>query len=358
MSELSDQVILTLAYIFRTTAHDLNNHCLYLSFKWSSEQLVGIKPITNTNNTTNLTLFIQNLKTLNDKNTNITNYNEQNDVILLIQSLFQQCEYQRCYHILKKNNLKTLLSRFLTYFSLYLSGEKVKNDQLLQYTSNNNIYDKPHNSKTTTAAIPPTGDRDSIGANGNSNNIKIAKNPFLIDIFNELYPLFQKQMQNVLYTTDSNNDDNTNNNTTNTNTTTSSVPVADGYIVFLLAIVMRDMIKQGTILPLSLICKDTPTSPLLYTPSVPPTFPIKNSGTGTGAGTTDPLIQLYREDLMKCVMSSAYGAGTKSQNYDQSSLLYPSVYTVFLCALRLNPLNWLVLALYVYVFYLYCLVYD
>ena len=321
MTELSDQVILTLSYIFRTTAHDLNNHCLYLSFKWTSEQLVGIKPITNTNNTANISTFIQNTKALNDKNTSVTLYNEQNDVILLIQSLFQQCEYQRCYHILKKNNIKTLLGRFLTYYSLYLSGDKVKNDQLLQYTTTNNIYDKPHNSKTTTA-IPPTGDRDSIGANGNNNSNKnIAKNPFLIDIFNELYPLFQKQMHSILFTTANQNNDENNNNT-NTNNTTSTVPVADGYIVFLLAIVMRDMIKQGTSLPISLICKDTP--------SLPPTFPANNSGT------IDLLIQLYREDLMKYVMPSAYVAGDKSH----SGLLYPSVYTVFLCALRLNPLNW------------------
>ena len=327
MSELTDQVILSLAYIFRTTAHDLNNHCLYLSFKWTSEQLVGIKPITNTNNTANLSTFIQNIKAFNDKNTIYTNCNEQNDIILLIQSLFQQCEYQRCYHILKKNNIKSLLGRFLTYYSLYLSGEKVKNDQLLQYTNNNNIYDKPHNSKTTTAsaAIPPTGDRDSIGANNSNNTTNIAKNPFLIDIFNELYPLFQKQMQNILFTSTNNNENNNNTNTSTTNTISTAL-VADGYIVFLLAIVMRDMIKQGTTLPLSLICKDTPT--------LPPTFQAKNSGTVTGA--IDPLIQLYREDLMKYVMPSAYVAGDKSH----SGLLYPSVYTVFLCALRLNPLNW------------------
>ena len=167
----------------------------------------------------------------------------------------------------------------------------------------------------------------------------------MIDIFNELYPLFQKQMHSILYTTANQNNDENNNNT-NTNNTTSTVPVADGYIVFLLAIVMRDMIKQGTTLLLSLICKDTPT--------LPPTFQAINSGTVTGA--IDPLIQLYREDLMKCVMSSAYVANDKSH----SNLLYPSVYTVFLCALRLNPLNWFVYALYVftlYVWYSYMIVY-
>lgn len=108
---------------------ELNIRSLKISSKWASEQLLGIKNDFNIQNEEiNIKLYSNHL---------FVNIQEK-DMIHFSNLLISSGEYQRCAHLLRQKLEQGIIyseiSLFLLVYSLYLAGEKIK-DQNIAETS-------------------------------------------------------------------------------------------------------------------------------------------------------------------------------------------------------------------------------
>ena len=136
--------------------HDLNIRGLRLSAKWSSEQLAGLPRDYKSMQSTPIRTA-----TICDESISNLEYSS----ILLANTLILNGEYQRCAHLLRIRNGNTTslpssrLGKFLSLYSLYMAGEKIK-EQLISES--------------------PDSKSES------------AKNPFLSEVVKDLLPLYAK----------------------------------------------------------------------------------------------------------------------------------------------------------------------
>lgn len=111
----------------RLSIEELNIRNLKISSKWLLEHLIGIK-----NNEINQ--LKDNLILLNS-NEILIELNEK-DLIYFSNILISSSEYQRCANLLKQKYENELInsniSLFLLVYSLYLAGEKIKDQNLAE----------------------------------------------------------------------------------------------------------------------------------------------------------------------------------------------------------------------------------
>lgn len=100
---------------------DMSARCLHLSAKWASEQLLGMKSLpSNHDNFVEVPLHaVSDMVPANERS-----------VIRMANLLISTGEFQRCAHILRSRRAEKLLTSklgtFLMAYSLYMAGEKLK----------------------------------------------------------------------------------------------------------------------------------------------------------------------------------------------------------------------------------------
>jgi len=194
---------------------------------------------------------------------------KEKDYILLGQSLVLNGEYLRCAHMLRKqdtgsastlqlghtNTMKvsSALGVFLATYSLYMAGEKLKDQELVEREGKENRELAQANAANANN-VPPGAANKTKKAEAQKLQ---AKNPFLADIFRDLYPIYAASVTSPKNTnnaatanynsTSSANRDVRNNDRTSTQTTLSCQ--MDSFLLYMLAITVRDLhAQQGGVL--------------------------------------------------------------------------------------------------------------
>ena len=305
-SDRNIEVVENIAKLLRISATELSKRGLHLAAKWSCEQLIGIRVADDEHHA--------NYDHSNDSIASglVCKNQIESDMTLFAQALVTQGEYQRCAHLMRKNsnNIKTNLSLFISSYALYMAGEKLKSQQKLE---SNNHPIKSLSSISNDKSI------DSGASYGKV--LVVPKNPFLKDLFDELKPHFNQFYQQIhisqQLSINSNNKVYTNNKTQNDFSTKISLAM-DGYHVFLFAVVVRDLVRQGggSADMIDLALKNT----------------LLSCGHFTTANTNDDYtkIQTYLRSQCKSILNDT----------DTTEISFPSVYTLFLYSLHLNPWNW------------------
>lgn len=167
---------------------DMSIRGLKMSAKWSSEQLLGMQDEVGDDADIDQIEFNSVLIPSSEKN-----------LIHYANLLIVNGEYQRCAHVLRgkrlSNQINSNIGTFLTYYSLYMAGEKMKELSISEGSQN----------KTST--------KDS-----NKGNRDVHFNPFLNDIFKDLLPAYQNKEM-------------------------------DAHLLYLFGIVVREVNRQGIPLP-------------------------------------------------------------------------------------------------------------
>ena len=228
---------------FQNVTQNSLYRCQSKSAKWASENLLGIN-IENDESEIPIIPMIQ---------VPINEYNH----ILFSQSLINNNEYQRCSNYLLNNGnprVKSSIGLFLAYYSLYMAGEKMK-DQHIQES-----------------IVLNTPSLKTVKPNQSNLSNNTSKNPFL----NEIYKVLS-----FLYI----------NNST----------IMDGYLIYIFAIVSRDLIKQN------------------------------------GSNNNQSVLQTELYDQLLGPISNS---NTNSNINSNTNKKIPEVYDLFLESLRLEPGNW------------------
>jgi Anaphase promoting complex subunit 8 / Cdc23 len=238
----------------RLAVRKLDARGLQLASKWACEQLVGMdsdETLVSDSSGYSFSQF--------DSNDNEIVSEKEQDLLLFARSLLTNGEYQRCAHLLRRSTkgsicseidsrdsrhpnsisvttkamsklltngaVKSKLGLFLSVYSMYMAGEKLK--EQLQATDNVNdgaIFPGMVSSGGAVNEKQSNGEgqsSDAKSAKVASANLKnanfdgdIKKNPFLNEIFAELSPLYRDKHM-------------------------------DGFLLYLFAVVVRDLVKQG-----------------------------------------------------------------------------------------------------------------
>jgi anaphase-promoting complex subunit 8 len=218
----------------RLAVRNLDAHGLQLSSKWASEQLVGM----DLDNDTDEISF-------NENTSNIPP--QEYDLLLFAKNLLNNGEYQRCAHLLRRKPIRkdcngdskkgttssipasasekgvvsSTLGLFLSAYSMYMAGEKL-NEQ--QQTSDNinsgNLFPGMIGSTATTDKQSSSEGQNKVKPKINEKALgydrEYKKNPFLNELFIELDLLYKEEKM-------------------------------DGFLLYLFAIVVRDLVKQGQV---------------------------------------------------------------------------------------------------------------
>lgn len=269
---------------------------LQLSSKWACEQLVGM-------DTEQSTQFMNMSSTsLQHGSDNVPS--KELELLLFGRCLITNGEYQRCAHLLRRssNNIsvdmnvdsnssssaarnsklhfnsavKSDLGLFLSVYSLYMAGEKLKEQQQATSSGTSGAMFPGINVSSSSDTISSSDGTDQKSGKSSTTNLKNftddrdnKKNPFLNEVFAELEPLY---MENQM----------------------------DGFLLYLFAVVVRDLVKQGQL-----------------------------QGQGGSCG-----LSLYPKN--DCEESSKYINGIRQDN----GLL--SAYMLFVKSLQAYPWNWYV----------------
>ena len=217
----------------RSAIHELNLRGLLISAKWSSEQLVGM---TNEGDdegaADNHDHDVDNNSTPSMKLTK-----RENDMLLLGVSLLQNGEFHRCAHLMRsQSNSKTgsrllmhsgALAQSIACYSLYMAGEKVR-EQSIAERDGSSAADRAGSAKANQAR--KTGKDNKNGPIANPFHQSSKKNPFLNEVFRELYPIYSAYVQQLDVASDPSD--------------TCHV-VMDGYLMFLFGVVVKRLRAQG-----------------------------------------------------------------------------------------------------------------
>ena len=230
--------------LLRLAVQKLDARGLQLASKWACEQLVGI-------DADHLSLLI-NMSSTSLQQSSDDVPSEELDLLLFARCLITNGEYQRCAHLLRckpKNAstdvnivlnscsrttinpkllagsaVKSDLGLFLSVYSLYMAGEKLKEQQQTTASSNSGaIFPGMNLSSASEIILKADGDQKSGKVSStNKKNFSDAddsdnkKNPFLNELFAELEPLYREDRM-------------------------------DGFLLYLFAVIIRDIVKQGQI---------------------------------------------------------------------------------------------------------------
>ena len=240
----------------RLAVRKLDARGLQLASKWACEQLVGMDSDESLGSDSRGYAISQ-----QDSNDNEIVSEKEQDLLLFARSLLTNGEYQRCAHLLRRSTkgnivneidsrdsrhpnsisvttkamsklltngaVKSKLGLFLSVYSMYMAGEKLK--EQLQATDNINdgaIFPGMVSSGGAVNEKQLNGEGQSSDAKSAKNtpaNLKNAnfdgdkkKNPFLNEIFAELSPLYRDKHM-------------------------------DGFLLYIFAVVVRDLVKQGQV---------------------------------------------------------------------------------------------------------------
>jgi hypothetical protein len=142
---------------------DMNIRGQKMSAKWANELLLGMN---DDNDQESDTLLYINAASVPMKERNVIHY---------ANLLLSNGEYQRCAHMMRNkimiNPEKSIISIYLSYYSLYMAGEKLK-DQSISENQNTIIVTSKDGVKSTTVQSTPH------------------INPYLNDIFKDLLVIY------------------------------------------------------------------------------------------------------------------------------------------------------------------------
>jgi hypothetical protein len=176
------------------------------------------------------------------------------DNLLFAKNLLQNGEFHRCTNLMRKqrpagnnamspgspstNNLlmsDSPLAMFIASYSLYLAGEKVK-DQSVADTNNATKQTAEANKAAGRAGKKGAAEEDTNGAATSTNG---NRNPYLNDIFRDLYPLFVAHMTEKAANRGGSISSNINNKSARTGVR------MDGFLMLLFAMVVKGIRAQG-----------------------------------------------------------------------------------------------------------------
>jgi hypothetical protein len=168
------------------------------------------------------------------------------DAIIFSTTLLRNGEFHRCANLLRKSRLSSsnnpgnsslmmnasALALFLASYALYMAGEKVK-DQTIADTkvSNDAATSKTANPK----AASRKGADEETHHQGNA-SVNTNRNPYLNDIFRDLYPLFVAHVREKSQTRSSPEAADSN---------ASPAVRMDGFLMFMFAVVVKGIRLQG-----------------------------------------------------------------------------------------------------------------
>ena len=215
----------TIQFHLRQAITELSQRGLSLSSKWASEQLFGMHEMDDDG--------------IDDDTEHPPRHNGHQDstesamstievdALLLAQNLISSGEYHRCAHFLRRHKggrgiISSRRGLFLKFYALYMAGEKVKDQQSVENSASKNS----NGSKSSAAAksLDPATSKSPSGTG-------TAKNPYLADTFRELLPLF------TAYCSYNDHD--------NEDVDQPLNKPMDGFLLFIFAVVVRDMRLQG-----------------------------------------------------------------------------------------------------------------
>lgn len=155
----SDEEISLIRTILRSSVICLQRRSLQISAKWSCEQLMGMVP------EDDLEIECLNDTELYDKHRILSDNDEvskqERDAVLFGTTLVARGDYARCAHLLRKfsvggkgpnNNqnifrMKSSLGMFLATYSLYMAGEKLKEQEIAESNNINNTKNQVSGNK-------------------------------------------------------------------------------------------------------------------------------------------------------------------------------------------------------------------
>lgn len=234
---------------------DQKDRILLISAKWLGEHLLGMSQLStdvdvddncNDIDMDNETMHVNTTK--HDK--------KEDDAILFASILLANNDYLRCAHFLRKRfttgnkynskkggtcfSMSSKLGMFMGAYSLYMAGEKCKEQESEEMTNRSN-EDKNGGKKNNNSNKGKNGGKDQT--NSSSISYIFAKkytdstnNPYLHDIYRELIDLYYCHVDgkaNPMSTDDGDGSDG------------KSLASMDGYLMYIFAIVVRDIRKQG-----------------------------------------------------------------------------------------------------------------
>lgn len=197
-----------------------NTRCLFKSSKWASENLIGMEGTYN-----ELDDYVDSrlLDKIFERYVNFEKVRKSEiNSILYAQSFIANGEYQRCSHYLlhsnsnnsqnNKGNVESSLGLFLAYYSLYMAGEKVKE----QFNQESIILSSPSSSiKHTQTPVNTSTNPTSVPTTTSYESTEISFNPFLSELYQDLSNLYQNHHDSM-----------------------------DSYLLYLFAVVSRDHNRQ------------------------------------------------------------------------------------------------------------------
>jgi hypothetical protein len=179
----SDEEVSLIRTILRSSVVCLQRRGLQISAKWSCEQLLGMIP------EDDLEIECLNDTELYDKHKILSDNDEvskqERDAVLFGTTLVARGDYARCAHLLRKlsgsvkgpnNNqnifrMKSSLGMFLATYSLYMAGEKLKEQEIAESNNINNTKNQVTGNKKD---VPKESIEIILSLSNDS-----AKNPYL-----------------------------------------------------------------------------------------------------------------------------------------------------------------------------------
>ena len=178
---------------------------------------------------------------------------KEKDLILLGQSLILNGEYLRCAHMLRKqgdsssaphahtNTMKVRSAHgiFLATYSLYMAGEKLKDQQQVEKEGRENREAALANAANANNVLP--GSAANKTKKAETQKVQ-TKNPFLGDIFKDLWPIYVSTNTHVPGGTEAGTGSDENGMNAVQPPTSSAEP--DAFLLYMLAIIVRDLYSQ------------------------------------------------------------------------------------------------------------------
>ena len=217
-----------LRHQLRRAVIELNSRGLYHSAKWAAEQLQGMPQMKSAE-------YIPKTHRVDIEAAEI-------DLIQFSQSLMALAEYQRCAHLFRtpmglQPHLSSL-SIFIACYSLYMAGEKLK-DQA--DSENAQSLSNSLNAPMETHDMPSKSSKSATKS----------RNPFLLEIFADLLPLYEDFHADLFLEP-------------------GSSSKMDGFLLYLFAIVVRDLRSKDVNyhIPDYQKLMNLPTTELIFTQSI------------------------------------------------------------------------------------------
>lgn len=182
----------------RSTMQQSQARCLYKAAKWAGENLIGMDDLIDAEDTVptaNSYIYLVNAAIAKPEQS--ISHAELNH-ILYAQALIANAEYQRASHYLlnskdlatqdikPKTKVQSSLGSFLAYYSLYMSGEKIRDHQIQESIA----LDSPAAAVSIPTPAVNASNTNPDNARNQTDGKEFAKNPFLPEIYQEMMILY------------------------------------------------------------------------------------------------------------------------------------------------------------------------